>query len=1059
MGKKYNNAISTSAGFKYNSPSPLDDRLTVETYADLVSDDFIKYVYDGMVVYVQNEDTHYKYNGSDWTEFGRIVDISMKANIETEPLGTTNVIFWISGEDTFINGLYTITESTTQESYSGTISFICNGVNNSIVIDSLPGSGFDTIYANDNVYIESNDDHTKLTITRCKDLNSKMDKFADLSTYSNNNLYANLNTDQYYEFSLGNGKNDTVGILQDNLKGAIELGGIKPNDLLVRGEKPYLVVGNITANVSDSSPDVKGSNGILYGCNQNNNVIDQIAYTNGELSLSHIYDWGAPGDGEQYIAITGVRTPTESSPGNQAANKEYVINSITETNTRIDTLAANGLTCKVVDTLPHFNMGEPITNTLFMVLNEFGNYDEYICIPCSKVNTPPLSCEAGSVTILDNNLSVSGKRIRVIPNNNYEYDSNTEKYTYTLTHYELDGISDNGTVTFIITDSNYQFGHLMDRAIYEFDSNLAAVELVLDSDFEFNDNGDRVYSGALVVNLIEPSYEKIGPTTVGQKTTNGGEIFNDYAKNIATAEYAHVEGHINKTVVEEDEERPEAPELNSDFAYPDGTAIHLEGIYNRGTGVAAHVGGVFNTATGNASSTEGVSNTNKGKGAHVEGGTNVNESDYSHTEGAFNYNYSKYGHVGGIGNITRADAQTIIGKYAKEGTPENTLPSEKTLFAVGNGTSPEQRSNAFAVYENGSISAGGHNIYPNSDAAQLFLRGVCIGDSITEGMFDVNGAPVFREGQTYPDYLKALMPNTEIINAGFTGDTAEGWWNHSANTLWVDNKYDRGARHRDKRRIFSWNYNNCGFDFAIIQLGINDGLITNKTDEEILTTFKGCLSNICNSLINANANIKIFIANILPYFHDNKEIYIKLNSVIQEVCVNKNAFLLDLTNKSDLTRANAVKYFVGHPNTAGYQKLAKEIYILMNQAIAEYPDSFVHLNSVVNPIRSQNEAISVYHDYSEITLNFKEPITYVNGEHLSISGSQGINLYSNGAMFSLSSSDVAGPAVFFANADNVDLGLRVTGIATPTEDADAVNKKYVTENTSQVQIITWEDDD
>ena len=51
MAKKYKNAISTTAGFTFNSSAPLDDRDVVSTKADL--DTLVKY--EGMSVMVVND--------------------------------------------------------------------------------------------------------------------------------------------------------------------------------------------------------------------------------------------------------------------------------------------------------------------------------------------------------------------------------------------------------------------------------------------------------------------------------------------------------------------------------------------------------------------------------------------------------------------------------------------------------------------------------------------------------------------------------------------------------------------------------------------------------------------------------------------------------------------------------------------------------------------------------------------------------------------------------------------------------------------------------------------
>lgn len=57
MGKIYSNSITTTGGFTFNSDMPLDDRLVVETLDDLSS--LTKY--DGILVFVKNENKHYTY--------------------------------------------------------------------------------------------------------------------------------------------------------------------------------------------------------------------------------------------------------------------------------------------------------------------------------------------------------------------------------------------------------------------------------------------------------------------------------------------------------------------------------------------------------------------------------------------------------------------------------------------------------------------------------------------------------------------------------------------------------------------------------------------------------------------------------------------------------------------------------------------------------------------------------------------------------------------------------------------------------------------------------------
>ena len=52
MGKSYNNIIQLTAGFKYSSNKPIDDRLVVETYSSLSEFVAKGIAYTGMIVSV-----------------------------------------------------------------------------------------------------------------------------------------------------------------------------------------------------------------------------------------------------------------------------------------------------------------------------------------------------------------------------------------------------------------------------------------------------------------------------------------------------------------------------------------------------------------------------------------------------------------------------------------------------------------------------------------------------------------------------------------------------------------------------------------------------------------------------------------------------------------------------------------------------------------------------------------------------------------------------------------------------------------------------------------------
>ena len=148
-----------------------------------------------------------------------------------------------------------------------------------------------------------------------------------------------------------------------------------------------------------------------------------------------------------------------------------------------------------------------------------------------------------------------------------------------------------------------------------------------------------------------------GEDGVGRATANGGEIFNDYENNKATGIYSHAEGKQN-------------------------------------------------TVKGNHAHGEGSMNTVNGADAHGEGWGNTADAPASHVEGGLCQTYpnATYGHAGGKGCIANAMAQRVVGTYNKL--------NDKALFIVGNGTSDTNRSNAFEVYRDGSITIGGVHITP-----------------------------------------------------------------------------------------------------------------------------------------------------------------------------------------------------------------------------------------------------------------------------------------------------------------------------------------------------------
>ena len=98
----------------------------------------------------------------------------------------------------------------------------------------------------------------------------------------------------------------------------------------------------------------------------------------------------------------------------------------------------------------------------------------------------------------------------------------------------------------------------------------------------------------------------------GIKTSDGGEVFNDIAHNIAMASYAHAEGTVAIAY-------SQASHAEGNSTTARGSASHAEGVGSRTDGVAAHAEGMGTIASGQAQ--------------HAEGKNNIESADFLHIAG------------------------------------------------------------------------------------------------------------------------------------------------------------------------------------------------------------------------------------------------------------------------------------------------------------------------------------------------------------------------------------------------------------------------------------------
>ena len=256
----------------------------------------------------------------------------------------------------------------------------------------------------------------------------------------------------------------------------------------------------------------------------------------------------------------------------------------------------------------------------------------------------------------------------------------------------------------------------------------------------------------------------------------------------------------------------------------------------------------------------------------------------------------------------------------------------------------------------GSTIGGISTITPvkySGNEISMFSRGICVGDSVTEGSFDGNGGMVIKRF-SYPAILERIT-GVDIVNAGVAGMTSQTWyeaaqdstphWGKWVNQEWVWNTNPTNTGND----IISATLDFSGFDFAIIHLGINDlapVYDNSKTIEEVITNFETYINLIISALKNANSGIKIFLATIVPsYAPATNPTYKELNNKIKAIAENtSNTYLLDLNNYSEL--ASKPEYNVTHPTALGYHKLANEIKAYISYIISKNLSEFTEVQFI-----------------------------------------------------------------------------------------------------------------
>ena len=130
-----------------------------------------------------------------------------------------------------------------------------------------------------------------------------------------------------------------------------------------------------------------------------------------------------------------------------------------------------------------------------------------------------------------------------------------------------------------------------------------------------------------------------------------------------------------------------------------GISSHAEGYNTTASGDYSHAECNLTTASGSLSHAEGYNTTASGGQSHAEGGNTTASGNFSHAEGNSTITKNQSEHASGQFNVS-SSVSTIFGDAGN------------TLFSVGNGTSSNNRKNAFEIRQNGDIyiTSGGTDI-------------------------------------------------------------------------------------------------------------------------------------------------------------------------------------------------------------------------------------------------------------------------------------------------------------------------------------------------------------
>lgn len=250
-------------------------------------------------------------------------------------------------------------------------------------------------------------------------------------------------------------------------------------------------------------------------------------------------------------------------------------------------------------------------------------------------------------------------------------------------------------------------------------------------------------SGQVCVFYGESTNNALKAFTFGSRVDSpiGGmsEVFGSMCE--ASAYLSHAEGELSHA-------RGLAAHAEGTSTYADEHSSHAEGGWTEATGKYAHAEGFSSVASGETAHAEGRASTASGYGSHAEGYGTESGGYYSHAEGYRTKASANYSHAQGRGTVASSQDQSVAGKYNAKDS------NSKYAFIIGNGTSDTNRSNAYAVAWDGTVT---HATDVSSKALSLASTAVAYSDA---------QAPHYSRWGNVVQVYGAVKPKSDVAAGG-----------------------------------------------------------------------------------------------------------------------------------------------------------------------------------------------------------------------------------------------------------------------------------------------------